>query len=128
MRLVEATVRNYRIHKELHIAFDASRNVVAGPNESGKSTLMEAIQNVLFLKASGNRKEHRAMISEIHGGKPEVTLVFEAGGKQYRLEKQFKGQNGTAQLTQVGGKTLHDAQAEETLERLFRLEIGRAHV
>ena len=122
MRLVEATVRNYRIHKELHIAFDASRNVVAGPNESGKSTLMEAIQNVLFLKASGNRKEHRAMISEIHGGKPEVTLVFEAGGKQYRLEKQFKGQNGTAQLTQVGGKTLHDAQAEETLERLFRLD------
>ncbi|XOV89783.1 MAG: AAA family ATPase [Pseudomonadota bacterium] len=122
MRLIEATVRNYRVHKELHIAFDASRNVIAGPNESGKSTLMEAIQNVLFEKAKGFRKAQQAMKSEIHLGTPQITLLFEAGGKQYQLTKEFKRPNGNATLTEVGGSTLGDEKAEEKLEQLLKLD------
>ncbi|MEM7219338.1 MAG: AAA family ATPase [Pseudomonadota bacterium] len=120
MRLLAVTVKNVRLHRELSVAFDAQRTVVAGPNESGKSTLMEAIQQVLFLKAKGNTKEHRKLQSLTHGDKPAVILEFECESRRYTLEKQFKGQSGAIRLTEVGGATLQDAQAEEKLAVILR--------
>lgn len=116
MRILEIRVKSYRVHEELVVVLDPQRNVIIGPNESGKSTLMEAMHRALFLKASGNRKEHRAMQSTLHSGKPEVELQFEAGGRRYTLKKTYSGQSGKAQLTEVGGKTWQDEAAEEELE------------
>ncbi|MBZ0188390.1 MAG: ATP-binding protein, partial [Candidatus Obscuribacterales bacterium] len=42
MKLLSATVRNYRIHRETTVDFDPSRSLIGGPNESGKSTFIEA--------------------------------------------------------------------------------------
>lgn len=120
MRLREVTVRNYRIHRDLQVTLDPHRNVIAGPNESGKSTLMEAIHRGLFLKASGNRKEHREMLSTTHGGSPEIELCFEANQKTYRLKKESLGRSGKTQLTEVGGTTWHGAEAEERLREIIK--------
>lgn len=119
MRIVEIKVTNYRVHEELKVTLDAHRNVIIGPNESGKSTLMEAIHRVLFLKARGYRKEHQAMQSTTHSGKPEVALTFEADGECYMLKKSYTGQSGKSQLTQVGGKTWQGEEAEERLRELL---------
>ncbi len=35
MRFVSLTVRNYRVHQELTVRFDPSRNLIGGPNEQG---------------------------------------------------------------------------------------------
>ena len=43
MYLIALTVRNYRVHQELTLRFDRARNVVGGPNEAGKTTLVEAL-------------------------------------------------------------------------------------
>jgi DNA repair exonuclease SbcCD ATPase subunit len=133
MRLLEITVRNYRIHRDLTVSLDAHRNVIAGPNESGKSTLMEAIHRALFLKASGNRREHRDMRSNLHAGHPEVALCFEANHKAYRLEKIYSGQNGRVKLTEVGGPGWQAAEAEERLQKIIKenaisLESAWSHV
>lgn len=133
MRLLELTVRNYRVHRALTIQFDAHRNVIAGPNEAGKSTLMEAIQRVLFLPAKGNTVLHRAMQPAQGGGFPEVELRFEAGGAQYHLEKRYAKANGRARLTQLGGRSFSDQAAEDVLQSLLgesagKPEAGWAHV
>ena len=50
MRLLSLNVRNYRIHRDLTLDFDPSRNLIGGTNETGKSTLAEAIHRALFMR------------------------------------------------------------------------------
>lgn len=127
MRLHSITVRNYRRHKELRVDLDSARTLIGGPNESGKSTLVEAAHRALFLKAKGNTEIHRLMESMIHGGKPEVEVEFEAGGKRYTLHKIFKGASGTTRLTQTAGATWQGDEAEEKLAALIKIENGRKY-
>jgi DNA repair exonuclease SbcCD ATPase subunit len=126
MRLISITVRNYRIHRELTVELDSERTVIGGPNESGKSTLAEAAHRALFFKAKGNREEHRAMKSDIHGGHPEVDVRFEVGGREYAVTKKFSGNNGTALLSQVGGETWHNTDAEQRLLKLLGVDDADA--
>lgn len=124
MRLLAVTVRNYRRHQNRRIDLDPARTLIGGPNESGKSTLVEAIHRALFLRAKGNSKDHREMQSLTHEGKPEVELEFEVGGHRYTLLKVFKGTSGTARLTQAGGGTWQGDEAEERLASLLRAGGG----
>ena len=124
MRLISATLRHYRVHRELTVDFDPGRTLIGGPNESGKSTLVEAIHRALFLRAKGTSETHQLMESTRHGGKPEVELVFEQGGTTYRLHKRFSGASGTVTLTPGGRAALSGAAAEEALARLCGVDNG----
>ncbi len=128
MKLLSATVRNYRLHREVPVAFDPSRTLIGGPNEVGKSTFIEAIHRGLFLKAKGSGALHKSMASTLHAGHPEVEISFEAGGHAYTVRKRFSGQNGTAQLSQAGGQSWQGDDAEEKLASLLGCEdpSGRA--
>lgn len=121
MRLISITVRRYRLHRELHVEFDPSRTLIGGPNEAGKSTLVEAVHRALFLRASGSTETHRAMVSNKHGNHPEVELVFEAEGARHVLHKIF-GTNGSTRLTRNGGAAWQNAPADEELGRLLNRE------
>ena len=89
MRLISVTVNNYRIHKEQTVAFHAARTVIGGPNESGKSTIIEAVHRALFLRSRTTGSVLESMQSEFHPGHPAVTLVFESGGETCTITKQF---------------------------------------
>ena len=118
MRLHAVTVRNYRLLHECRVEFDDHRTLIGGPNESGKSTLIEAVHRAFFLSARGNTEVHRAMTSTLHEGKPEVEVEFTARGNRYTLLKQFKGNNGSARLTRQGGPTWSNEEAEAQLAEL----------
>jgi DNA repair exonuclease SbcCD ATPase subunit len=120
VKLLAATVRNYRTHIDTKVKFDGTMVLVHGPNESGKSTLAEAIHCALFLKAKGNTNLHKAMQSD-HGGTPEVELSFEANGNKHSLRKTF-GASGNTVLESEGQATLNDAAAEECLARLLGVD------
>lgn len=122
MRLISLTVRNYRAHREQRVEFDAERTLIGGPNESGKSTLMEAAHRALFLKAKGKTELHQSMNSITHPGHPEVELEFTLHGQRYQIHKIFSGAKGVTKLTQSGGKTWLDIEAEETLSALLGTE------
>ncbi len=128
MKLLSATVRNYRLHREATVEFDPSRTLIGGPNEVGKSTFIEAIHRGLFLKAKGTGALHKSMASTLYAGHPEVEISFEADGHAYTLRKRFSGQSGTAQLSEVGGQSWQGDDAEETLVSLLGREdaSGRA--
>lgn len=121
MRLLSITVRNYRLHRDLCVELDPALTLIGGPNESGKSTLIEAAHRALFLRAKGNTRDHRAMESTIHGGHPEVEVAFEAGGRSWRIQKRFSGASGTAKLTESGGRTVSGDEAEARLRELLGL-------
>ncbi|MEN3943262.1 AAA family ATPase [Prosthecobacter sp. SYSU 5D2] len=124
MRLHAITLRNYRRHQELRVELDAERTLIGGANESGKSTLVEAVHRALFLKAKGNSEVHRRMTSLTYAGKPEVEVEFEAGAKRYHLVKCFKGASGTVRLTEAGGGSWQGDEAEERLAQLLKIGAG----
>jgi DNA repair exonuclease SbcCD ATPase subunit len=125
MRLVSLTVRNYRVHKGFTVTFDPSRNLIGGPNESGKSTLAEAAHRALFLRAKTGGKTQKEMVSTRHLGDPEVALTFEAAGTTWELEKRFAGTTkGSTRLTRSGATPLKDDEAETRLAELLQSETA----
>ncbi len=122
MRLQSAKIRRYRLHQDLTIEFDPHRTLIAGDNESGKSTLVEAIHRALFLKATVTGTILAGMRSLISEGHPEVELRFTVGDDAYHLRKHFSGQNGTATLSRIGGETWRGEQAEKRLADLLGVE------
>ena len=112
MRLLPATVRHYRVHHELRIDFDESRTLIGGPNECGKSTLIEAIHRALFLKSKVTGDVQKSMVSTTSPGTPEVDVVFEASGRNYEITKRFSGNTGTTRLVETGGSTWLGDEAE----------------
>ena len=60
-------------------------NVLVGLNEVAKSTLMEAINGVVFEKAKAQTKETRSFRHFVNGTVPEVSLAFDLGGKSWSL-------------------------------------------
>lgn len=123
MHITSITVRNYRVHRELHVQLDRALTLIGGRNESGKSTLIEATHRALFLKAKATGEVQREMISTQHGGHPEVEVSFNAGNCDYRIHKRFSGASGTAMLTEVNGPTWHGDEAESRLASLLGVEV-----
>jgi DNA repair exonuclease SbcCD ATPase subunit len=121
MHILSITVRNYRIHKEVTVELDRNRTLIGGPNETGKSTLVEAVHRALFLKAKVTGEAQKSMTSD-HGGHPEVEVRFKTREKIYRISKHFSGANGSSTLTQEGGKTWQGDEAESRLAELLGVE------
>lgn len=117
MRLISATVRRYRVHGDTRVELVPGLNLITGSNESGKSTLVEAIHRVLFLRARGHTDVHEQMRSTLYPGTPEVILEFEQTGKTCRLTKQF---THGAILSIAGEPDRRDDEAEQRLAGLLR--------
>ena len=114
MRIKSAHVRNYRILRDATVRFADGITLVSGPNESGKSTLVEAIRAALFVKAKGTGEFQR--LGDPAGA--SVDLEIETGLGTATLSKRF--QNG-ASLTLPGRPTIQDSdEAEAALGRLLK--------
>jgi len=122
MRLLHAQLRHVRLHRELAVRFHPRFTLLGGANETGKSTLVEALHKGLFLKASATGKGVEELRSSRHGGQPEVEIGFEAAGGTWLLRKRFSGSSGTVQLSDGAGVQLSGAAAEEQLAALLGVE------
>jgi len=122
MRIKSVTVRNYRVHRDLTVHFDDSLTLIGGVNESGKSTLVEALHRALFLKSKVSGDVQRSMVSTSFTGLPEVEVNFTARASDYRVIKRFSGNTGTTRLVQVGGETWHGEDAEARLALLLKVD------
>lgn len=124
MRLLRARVRDYRLHRDLTVPFDPRFTVITGPNQSGKSTLAEALHRALFLPVKTGGEVHKSMRSDPFLAEPEVELSFEAAGESWELRKRFAASRGSVVLRDSGGRSLQGDEAEERLAAL----IGTAAV
>lgn len=120
MRLVSLHVRNFRIHLDTAVEFDPERTLIGGPNESGKSTLLEAAHRALFLNHRRGGQDLEGMKSTLASDPPEVELVFDQNGARYHLTKRFKGPSGShAELRRDDHERWTGNEAEEQLAGLL---------
>ena len=93
-------------------------NVVIGPNELGKSTLLDALRAVLFERYSSRARPIIALQNDRTNAAPVVELAFEVDGAEYILTKRFV-KNAYAQLRCPDGTLLEADAAEDKLRNLL---------
>ncbi|MCG0998869.1 GTP-binding protein [Acetobacter persici] len=94
-------------------------NVLAAPNEAGKSTLLTALKAVLMVRSSSKAKPVKDL-QPYGGGAPHVALSFTWKGMECHLEKQFLSKAFTRLI--LGPERFEGDQAEEALRTLLGLE------
>lgn len=122
MKIHSLAVKNFKIHRESRVEFDDRVTLLAGPNETGKSTLLEALEKAFFLRAKGTSAEHKNIRTRLHTGHPEVEVVFSADGHTYSLKKCFSGTNGTSRLQLQGGETWSGDDVDTEIARILRVD------
>ena len=93
-------------------------NLVVGPNELGKSTLLDALRAVLFERYSSGAGPIRALQNDRSGAAPVVELVFQVNGAEYTLTKRFV-KSPLARLQCPDGTLLEADAAENKLRNLL---------
>jgi hypothetical protein len=114
-RLRVAQVRRFRAPFELS-ALDPGLNIISGPNEAGKSTLVRAIRAAFFERSRSSGAEDLRPWGDAAAG-PEVELDFELAGQRCRLSKRFLFKKRCT--LQVGANLFEEQEAEDHLAQLF---------
>lgn len=118
MRLTEIQLRQFR-QFDAGISIDGLApgiNVFHGPNESGKSTLVQAIRAAFFERHSSSTLSALQPWSD-SAAAPEVSLKFDFNGRRYHLVKRFVRQK-RCDLT-VDGQNLNGDEAEQHLAQMM---------
>ena len=104
--------------------FHRGLNLITGPNESGKSRLVEALRFGLFESSKGHAAYKQSLVSKGRiVGNPSITLEFELQGQRWKIQKEFLGKH--AQATVLQGPALLEGEAAEAE---VAEELGEARV
>ena len=95
-------------------------NIVVGPNEMGKSTLLDALRAILFEKYDSKAKPVKDLQNDRNRAAPVVELAFELNEGGYRIRKRFI-KRPYARLECPDGRILEGDAAEDELRELLSL-------
>ncbi len=106
----------------LSLDLGKSLNVIVGPNESGKSTALEALRLALTTKASSRKGEVKDLQPWDTDLKPRVEIEFRANGSDYRVEKTYLKSSGNASFSErlEGGEWTKIAEDDDAHSRFLR--------
>lgn len=115
-------VENVRSVNHVHIE-DIPRSgvvVIFGPNERGKSTIMEAINAALYYKHNSKNRDIRALEQIGSAEPPRVVVTMQVGEVLCELDKQFcKKTHCRLTLLEPTQETIFGNEAEEKLQQIL---------
>ena len=125
MRITSLSLRNVGRHRDAEWTLSPGLTVVRGPNESGKSTLLRAIELGLTRSATSTAPDLAGLRSwdAAADESPAVAMSFaweddEGLGRTGRLAKVFAGPAGSTLLELDGQVVADPARAEQMLAEL----------
>lgn len=123
MLLRELRVEQLRQFREPYVLADLlpGLNLLTGPNEAGKSTLVRAIRAAFFERHRSTTMQDLQPWGD-SGAAPAIDLRFEHAGVPYVLSKRFVHRK-RCDLT-VGGQQLDGTDAEDHLARLLGFDFA----
>lgn len=114
-RLAVNELRQFSSPFEL-IEFAPGLNLIAGANETGKSSLVRALQAAFFERYSTKSVADLRPWQDSNAA-PEIQVDFEHDGKQYRLLKRFLKKSQCS--LRLGADSYEGDQAEDMLQKLL---------
>lgn len=131
MRIKSLSLKPFAGIADKKVEFFSGLNVIVGPNEAGKSSLLNALKTVLFVDTDLTRnryeKEIRDYIPAYGGDIIRVNLNFQAGDKECWLEKEWKaGGKGGSCLFKLGGgiEYTDDKKVSELIQEYLPAQEG----
>ena len=115
-RLRVEQLRRFRKPLELR-GFEPGLNILAGPNEAGKSTLVRAIRAAFFERHRSTVVDDLRPWGEGSGATPQIELDFVLDGQPHQLVKSFLGKKRCT--LRIGVRTLDGNEAEDHLAQRF---------
>jgi hypothetical protein len=120
MKLLSLKVERFRCIRQAKVEFAAGLNVLHGPNDLGKSSLVHAIRAALLLQS--NAKEGDAFFNWYETAEPSVELVFESEPQRvWRVKKAFGTATARLEFSKDGVDFSHEARGREVDERLSEI-------
>lgn len=122
MRIKELRIENYKIFKNINIIFNDNVNIFVGENDSGKTTILEAMSMVLTGKINGgsiisrltpdwfNNENRIQYINDVKNtGKARLPLIsieayFDGLTEQDEKIKSYRGANNSRREDHIGVK------------------------
>jgi DNA repair exonuclease SbcCD ATPase subunit len=127
MKLHWVELENWRQHTKTRIDFGEDTTVIYGPNEAGKSTVLEALSRGLFDRSSSQAEAIRRIkpLSSLGNVTSAVRIEFTLSKTRYRVEKNFNLRSGTSLYRIVDGKStlLDQDTADERLIQLLEADL-----
>jgi DNA repair exonuclease SbcCD ATPase subunit len=114
MRIEKCQIDRYGKLDRFSSSFKPGLNLIKGPNEAGKSTLVDALTDALFENPKTTRKDVKARTSWGFEKDFEITLDFESEGLSYSLSKDFDT-GSVALLKKSTGETLDDRKRVDSI-------------
>jgi len=110
------------------LTFAPGLNVVLGPNEAGKSTIVNALRSVLFISTRLTDVQFRKALKgclPVEGGDTiRVGLSFLIAGKRYTIRKSWGGTRSCALSLEGAGERTDPGLVDVTLEKLLHFRQG----
>ncbi len=128
MKLHWVELENWRQHTKTKIDFDEDTTVIYGPNETGKSTIFEALSKGFFDKSSTHAEAIKRVKPHTAPGNvtSTVRIKFTLNKTRYRVEKNFNLRRGTS-LYKIDDESstllAQDNSADEKLIQLLEAEL-----
>lgn len=120
MIIKELGLKGFKRFRDNKVALGPGFTVLAGDNEAGKSTLLEALLAVLYASPKSRARTVDEWISWGSEERPGLSLLYEVDGIEFRLEKDFEA--GTVSLTNTAtGESLAD---EKKVNNTVAEQIG----
>jgi hypothetical protein len=94
-------------------------DVLSGPNELGKSTILKAVKLALCEKHTSKARETVEALRPHAGGAPLVEVDFEIGGTTWRIRKQFLAGRSAELRSLSSGDVARGGDAETKLTELL---------
>ncbi|MDD3247480.1 MAG: AAA family ATPase [Methanosarcina sp.] len=128
MKITKITLSPFGCLANKKLEFNDGVNVIEGPNETGKSTIFNAIQKVLFTPSKLKKKDFEKEIERwlpLGGGDTvKVELEFENEGNKYTLKKMWGNTNSSELTLPNGGLVTKEDTIAEMLEPMLRAREG----
>lgn len=130
MKIKQISTEQFAGIQEKKMVFTDGINVVLGENESGKSTMINAMFHGLTTPAKLDKRREKEFISHCFPSNGadtiDVRILLSKAGEEYTAEKIWdkSGEETLVKVKQSGGALLRGNKAEEKLKEL--LEHGPA--
>lgn len=118
-------LENWKIFREpFEVEFSEGLNVLYGPNESGKTTLIDSIRTVFFSRHTSRSERIRALVPWGSSLVPCAQITFLQNGHSYRVSKRFLSPQSLLERL-VEGAWERVAEGDRADEEVLKLVGGR---